>query len=403
MMCGHRCARRCVWPRDAAGGRRLSAGERGRGLPRRVGPGDAGWAGCCLVLLLGVGAGVVRADQVVTGDANHPRVRVTGYERGRLVYRLPGGGVESTPVRDVQLIIIDTMAGFADFNDAEALVRQGTLREGIGRYDRARRHSEGFWSDLVTSRLLIACDRAGAIDKAVLNFIRVLEGRWSGPAAAAMLMPRFTVRDGDGPDGRVVARAVEMLDAASARTHDPSAAALLTLVRYALYRDTGDARAGAMTRAVAALVIPKAAGSDRAYAIQAAAIAAVLSSATDGGPAPAVEDAMASLDRAIEACPDNVVADVLLLKGRTLLARARTREDVIRSSWPFMRVVIHMPSDPRVPRALVGAAEALERIDRRDKALDLLRACLAHPLLSDDTRALAEAAIGRLTADAPGK
>jgi hypothetical protein len=91
-----------------------------------------------------------------------------------------------------------------------------------------------------------------------------------------------------------------------------------------------------------------------------------------------------------------MLPDFLLLKGDVLLARASSRDELIRASWPFLRVVAHMPDDPRAGEALIGAALVLERLASYDKAAALLTECLDRPTLADTERQRAETALARI-------
>ena len=61
-----------------------------------------------------------------------------------------------------------------------------------------------------------------------------------------------------------------------------------------------------------------------------------------------------------------------------------------------MRVAIHFPDDAGAADGLYGAARAVERIGRVDKAIELLEECLGHPRLTPQTRRSAETALMRL-------
>jgi hypothetical protein len=110
---------------------------------------------------------------------------------------------------------------------------------------------------------------------------------------------------------------------------------------------------------------------------------------------------MPAIDRAVQDCPDLSLPDFLLLKGELLLRAASTRDDLIRASWPFLRVAAHVPSDPRAADGLVGGASALERMGRPERAIVLLEECLAHKQLRDETRRQAEDGLARLRAKKP--
>ena len=92
------------------------------------------------------------------------------------------------------------------------------------------------------------------------------------------------------------------------------------------------------------------------------------------------------------------LGDHVLTASRGGATLETTREEIIRAAWPFMRVAIHFPEDPRAAQGLYGAAQAVERTGRKDKAAQLLEECLGHRSLTAETRSLAEAALNRLKA-----
>ena len=324
-------------------------------------------------------------DQVVAGGANYPGAIVVALKEGRLEFRTAAGKLEAVWLSDVDRVIVDRGGMFADLNQAERYLAGGEPDRAIERYRRALKLSEGFWSDLIVARMLAACNRAGRLDQVVRNFIRVVNGEASGPALAARLLPdAFPVTR-----TKATSRAVEELDTAIARAADEEKRALFHLLRYEILRRTGDQRSANAVPTVAALAVPASARIERVFAIQLAALNEALKEHVE----PAVWD---SLDRAIRWSPQEILPSFLLLKGKTLLRMASTQEDIIRAGWSFMRVAIHMPDDPRAAEGLYAAALALERIGRPDKAVSLLEECLAHKRLGDDTRKLAQAALGRL-------
>jgi hypothetical protein len=189
-------------------------------------------------------------------------------------------------------------------------------------------------------------------------------------------------------------RAVEQLDAALRKVGNDSEEALFRLLRYRILTFMGSDRADEDARVIARMRIPAPVRSPRAYQMQLSAMEKAFTEATDS--------ALSGLDHAIEDCPNEQLPDFLLLKGRLLLNSAETREEIIRASWPFLRVAIHMPGDPRAAEGLLGAAAALERLGRPVKARQLLEECLAHPSVADEVRSEAEAAMKRLTAESAG-
>lgn len=337
----------------------------------------------CVVPLMS--SATVRADQIVTSTINHRGAKIVGFESGELRFRDAAGKLRSAWIDQVELIVVDRGGIFDDFNQAERFLADDQPERAIIRYRRALRSGEDFWSDVAAARLVLASDAAKQLDTAVQSFIRVLRGRWAGPPAGARLIPVEIPKKG----GRRTARAVEQLDAALAKNPDDSRRLLLEIVRFEILRRTDDPRVAEAVRRAATLPIPVNARSHRVYEIRLHALRTALTD--DGDPAE-----LSSLDRAIRDCTEGALPGFLLLKGETLLRTASTREEIIRASWPFLRIAIHFPDDSRAAEGLYGAASALERLGRVDKAMELLDECLEHKRLTDQTRAIAEAARARI-------
>lgn len=339
--------------------------------------------GCTLVVST---LRVAHADQIVADTENHTGARLIAFENGQLRFRTADGELKTAWPHEVSLLIVDRGGTFDDFNQAERFFASGEPERAIIRYRRAQGLSEGFWSDLITARTLLACDAAGQLDKATANFIQLLDGRRAGPAAAR-LFPKNIPKQRDGK----ASRAIEQLDGALRKAPEDVQGVLLELLRYEILRRTGDNRAVRAAQRVAALSIPPDAGSEPAFAIL-----------LDGMGRALEEDvrfvAPSALDGAIRDCPESVLPGFLLLKGRVLLKSASNREEAIRAAWAFMRVAIHFHNDPRATNGLYGAALALERIGRTGKAMELLEECLGHGQLTIQTRQSADKALQRLRA-----
>lgn len=333
-----------------------------------------------------------RADQIVVGDVNYIGATVLALEQGRLQFRAADLQPHDVGISEVNLLIIDAKDGFGDFNQAERYMAAGEPVKAVVRYHRILRLSDGFWRDLITMRLLVASDRAGRIDEATNFFVRAVQGEWSGPVEAARLMPQGI----PGQRGGRVTRALSALDMAIGNELDPLRRLPLELLRYQILRGTGDPRAAEEAPLIATAEIPECLGREPVYLIQLAALEDVLNEQVEAA-------AMRSLDRAIAGCPRSLLASFLLVKGKTLLRTALTRDDLIRASWPLMRVAIHMPDDPRAADGLLLAAEAVERVGRPDKAIELILECLAHRHVRAGTRRQAQGALARLQAGSAAK
>lgn len=338
----------------------------------------------CISLCLGASV-VSLADQVDVGDRSFARCKVVGFSEGRLEIRTSTGEAVRLALNEVTRVFVDTLGGMADFNAAEQFAAEGHPDEAVTRYERALRTTEGYWEELLRARLMLAADRGGRVDKAVVNFIRLVEGAWSGPRAAALLMPQRLPEELT----REARFAIEQLDLAVNRNDAEDRRALIMLLRYDMLRRVTDPRAGVMATTVARMRLPEPIRNERTGSIQRAALESLL-------PVEAGAGWFAWMDQAIVDSVDAVAPDLLLLKGRALLESAKTREDVLRAGWAFMRVVIHFAGDVRAAEALLGAAEVHERIGRPDKAVRLLEECLALANADPETVEKARSSLERL-------
>lgn len=346
-----------------------------------------------LLVALALSAAVcshARADQIRIGDENFVRARITGLKDGQLQFRTFSREARSVWLSDIDMLIVDTVGGFADFNDAERFLAAGEPGKSLVRYQRALRGRDDFWGEVMSARLCIAADRAGRISDAVLNFIRVVRGSSSGIPAAARLIPVNV----DASKAAEVRRALDHLDAALDRVRSADQAALFRLARFEILRTTDNSAALAEAYVVGRLEVPQDARTDRVYRIKYAALDRALRERV-------TKDDLEGMDRAIAECPEAILPDFLLLKGQALLRSATEEKQIVRAAWALMRVAIHMPDDPRAAAALYHAALAMERLGRPGKAADLLAECLGHDRILKEDRDRCEAAQRRIKAGGP--
>jgi tetratricopeptide (TPR) repeat protein len=327
-------------------------------------------------------APAAHGDQVVTADENHTKVTVSGYAEGDLHLRLADGSTIAVPLVEVRWMVVDTVGQSTDFNEAERALQQDQPQKAISRYERALRQATDYWPAIIRVRLLQACDRAGKFEQAVTHFLDVAA---DAPNAAARLMPTCA------PQSRTPAaeKVLQRLSTEAKRPADPDRRVLLEVFRYAIRDRIDDRRTGEEVRRIARIAIPPPIGSAAVYAIKIAACREL----ADAGEH---SEALAALDEAIAACPLDVMPDLLLLKGQTLLARSSGRRDLPRAGLAFMRVAIHFADDERAAEALFWAAKVHQRIERPDKAGQLWKECLAHARISPTIRDRAEAELARL-------
>jgi tetratricopeptide (TPR) repeat protein len=348
---------------------------------------QAGWVGAALAMVPAVAA---LADQIVVNGRNFPNAKVLSLTDGRIQFRAADGTVSHAYVEEIDSFLIDRGGAFADINEAERLVSRGDVENALVRYRRAARISEGFWGEFVEARILRSCDRPELIDQAALVFVRVVRGKSTGPTAAARLIPSHLPTQRDAKS----TAALDTLDAALFQ--DPSEAQRipLELFRFALLHAIGDAKATAAAGQVLEREQP---GPPRCDRVSGIVRDALKTSFADGAPTMNFN----ALDRFIRDCPPNMLADGLLLKGSALLRTAKSNQELVRASWPFLRVAIQLGDDPRAAEALLGAAECLRRLGRGDKARQLLEECRAHRLASREIREKADVALAALEAGRP--
>ena len=336
----------------------------------------------CYVLISAAGT---NADQVIIQDANYTGAKVTRFAAGRLQFRSSAGKVREAWIEDVDLIQIDRRGAFADLNEGERYMTEGDPRKAIARYRRALRLAEDFWVDLISARMVMACDRAERVEQASMSLVRLLEGKHAGAACAARLIPRHLPKRQTSDMTRALAHIDSSIDRLPRDTHR----AVLRLFRFEIVRHMGGRQLPKVAESVATMPLPEQIRCDRAYAIIHAALAETLKAGV-------TPERLAALDQAIADCPFASLADLLMLKGDTLLSTAHSREENIRAGWAYMRVVVHMPDSPHVPRALLGTADVLERIQQGNQAAAMLRECLAHDAIEPSLKKRAQQRLRRL-------
>jgi tetratricopeptide (TPR) repeat protein len=326
------------------------------------------------------------ADQLIVAGRNHPGAKIISFDQAKVQFRAADGSQQSAWIDEIDFLNVDRGGAWLDLNEAERYLGKGDLDNALIRYRRAARGLGDFWSDLADARWLRACNRADLIDQAATAYLRVLRAKSGGPAVAARLIPRNLPTRSDAK----VTAALETLEAAVSKEKDDERLPALELFRFELLRQVSLPQAPKAVRSLAVRGIPPLMRCERAFSIQLAALEQALSDEADG-------DEWRALDAVIRDCPLPSLPRALVLKGEVLLRSAGTREELIRASWPFLRVAIHVPDSPLAPDGLYAAASVMERIGRADRAAALLKECLAHPQLSDATRGRAEAMLTGLS------
>ncbi|MCP4250712.1 MAG: tetratricopeptide repeat protein [bacterium] len=337
-----------------------------------------------VALLLTIAVGAARADQVQTESENLTRIAVAGYADGNLHLRLLDGSTRTVPLVEVRRLVIDTTAGLADLNEAEGYLEQDQPAKAISRYERALRVAEDFWPAIIRVRLLHACNRVGKFERAATYFLQVSA---DAPQAAARLMP------GEIPKGRsqLTKRVVQRITAEADATTDAQQRVLLEFFRYNIWAQTGDRRTAGQVERVAQAVIDPSIGTAAVFGLKIGACYQLLDAGRHA-------DVLATASDALSDCPMEVMPDLLLLKGRALLAGANGRQDLLDAGAAFMRVVIHFGDSAQAGDALLWAARVHERLDRTAKAVQLLEECLAKAPADGPLHRQAEAELERIRA-----
>jgi len=324
-------------------------------------------------------------DQLTVQGLHYAGARVLGFVEGRLEFRTAVGETRQVDMAHVDVLLVERGEVFADFNQAERYASEKEWGNALLRYKRAARLSEGFWSEVIAARMLTAADRARRIDEAAAVYIRLVRAERAGPVAALAMFPVNIPTSRDA----ATTRALQQLHEAVAGVTDDQQQLTLNLLAYEILVGIRDPSAAQLGNRLTESEIPSALRSDRVYRAVLSALEMRLASDMS-------KEAFAALNRALTDCPVDALPDFLLLKGRVLLRQAHSREELIRASWAFLRVVTHMPEDARAAEGFLGAAKCLERLGRKDKATELLRECLALRAIPEATAKIAQEELLRL-------
>ncbi|MHC5111170.1 MAG: tetratricopeptide repeat protein [Planctomycetota bacterium] len=326
-----------------------------------------------------------RADQVVVRGKNYPAAKIRELNNGRLTFRKASGQEQAPWVVDIDRITVDRDGPFQDFNEAERYREKNEIDLALERYRRTQRMVSSYWPELIDARILQTLNATGRTRDSVRAFTKVVRGQFTGPALGARMFPTNL------PDKmtKPLNEAILDLNTEISKTQNPQHRSLLMILKYELLRHVNDRRAVDMVNTVARLSIDSRARTTRVYQIILHAQQALL----DKEKSP---ETLAALDTAIKHCPKGMLASFLMLKSETLLATASTDDELIRASWPLMRIAIHMPNDPLAGEGLYRTGLILERLGRSQKAISLIEESLALGNLSDETRTAAGAVLERL-------
>ncbi len=343
-----------------------------------------GWVALPLVVISGV---VVRADEVRFGKEVLYKVVIRNFDGEFIVLDKGGGVTVAKKLADVTTMTVDSIAGLEDFNQAEHLFQQGQYAEAAKKYKTALPKSRDFWKSLIQVRQMQAYDRFGALDRATELYVPLVS---VFPAKAEVLMP--TQIDKAPPD--IQRRALEVLREAIGKTKDQAVYWQLEAFRLTILEQSQLEDADKVAREILSKLQKEQKEGNKAqeassYRLQMIAIRVEVKHEQ-------YEVALGHVDQALAEAPEDFMPELLYLKGRCLLAGAKTREDYIRTGLALMRVVIHYPKSRFCAPSLYYAAVVHEKIDRSQKAAELYKACLELPGADDKLREQANNAMGRL-------
>ena len=344
-------------------------------------------------------AGIAEADQVVERGNNYPGATVRGLRDGRLVYRRATGKEHSPWLTSVERLDFDRGGPFMDLSEAEGFRVNGEVERALSGYRRARRLASDFWIELIDVRVAMTLQESGRIGDFAKAFILVVGGRETGPAVAARLFPENL----PGSLTKELNQAVLDLTSAASAERQPPRAFMYRLMAYYLLSHVKDERAAAMASTVCSFVPAASVRTEAVYGAIADALRRWLLQ----------EDSAAgrhALNQAIADCPDALLPSLLMLKGDVLVSAARAssgggsltpevRKSMQEAALSYMRIPIHMPGSKLCGRALFQAAEIMEQLDRKTKAVALLEEAESSNRLEPSLRSAIKTSLDRLRAD----
>jgi tetratricopeptide (TPR) repeat protein len=339
------------------------------------------------LLVLGCAAWPARADQVVVGTRDYPDVTIVAFEKGKLAFRSGTGNIERSDLRDVKLIVVNSVADVIDLNQAEQFYRREGYDQAVIRYERALRSAREFWITLILARLQQVYNQIGPLETLVDNFAHLAE---RDALSALSLLPDAV----PAPKPGEAQPSLKRLLAAEGGADSERSRAPLTLLRYAVLLRAGEPGLDELAPAVATAPLDPDAAGPTAYRLKLDALGHLRGTELRA-------EVLNDIDEAVESVPQTILPDLLLMKGRILLEDAKDRETYIRAGWTFMRVPIHFPDDIRAADGLLGAAQVYERLGNLDKATALVRECLSSPRAAQATQEHARALLERLNAAKP--
>jgi hypothetical protein len=315
------------------------------------------WTACTVVACA---AGAVRADDI-TLDRAYRDVTIRGFDGEFVLFDPDALDTVAKRLDAVMLIRVDSVPGLEAFNRAERLLAKDDFDGAAAAYQQAVPRARGFWKPLIEVRYLTACDRAGNIKAAADAFISLSQKL---PDKADHFRPVHL--DRATPDD--LHEALGQVERVAGGVSNQDAMWQLQLFKLDLLQQLGrdkEVRRVAVEMLARLQTVPP---SPARWRLQ---LLSLRIQARHGDCA----ETLRLLEEMIPDVPRNVFDEILLLKGRCLLALAEDRAGLLESGLTLMRVVIHYKDGAYVSESLFLAAQVHERIERPRQAIALYRRC----------------------------
>jgi len=340
-------------------------------------------AACLTLLIAAAFPAPSRADELQVNGSSLHRVQVVGYARGEVEIVTATGERDLIPLHEIELMVLDSVTGVADFNQAEELMVKRQAAQAVERYERAVRAARGFWASMARVRLLAAADLAGNLEKTVRAWLDVLA---EDPETAAVMLPQTKAQERTPANQRTLKRLENALDELT----EEDARTLVALLHFDILRSISDRESNASATRVARQTLPAKLMTARTITVKLEALRTELSAGR-------YDDVLASVDAMIPDAPEAHLPELLLVKSRAQLMAARNDRERLRAALPALRVVIHFPNCSLAGEGLLLAADAHTGGGRSADAERLLRECLRRSGVPEQVKEQARAQLAALT------
>jgi TolA-binding protein len=326
--------------------------------------------------LLAIACGVGLADQITIRNIPYANVRVTGAANGKITYELRGRSYDK-PCSDVNYLYV---AALPDLTKAEDLMKQGKAAEALAAYDRIATAERPEWvARLIPYRRLRAADAAGAIDRAVEDWLAIVK-ECSGSTASAALVPKGLGKRGSTSN----ADAIALLEKTAKGKGSPASQAAVRELLLSLYEREGmTAKASALRGGDGGTGPPV---PPTTMTVSAGSLGGQLAEAANQIKAGQYAAAADGIKARIRRYGDRELPTALLLRGKALLLMYekgpnKDRKTLLEAGLCFMRVAgCTSPGEPEVPEATLLAARVCEHLGNRVAAENACRLILQrHP------------------------